>query len=87
MSFRNIFTAIALAAFSLGAWAVPAMPGLHRLTQPDGTVVEAYIHGDESFHYYETNAGELLLTSSLLRDFQKALLNIRGLAIYAGDLG
>ena len=31
--------------------------------------------------------GTIFLTSSLLRDFQKALLNIRGLAIYAGDLG
>lgn len=61
MLIRKIFTAIALAAVSLGAWAVPAMPGLHRLTQPDGSVVEAYIHGDESFHYYETNAGELLM--------------------------
>ena len=41
--------------------AVPAKPGIMRLTQPDGSVVEATIVGDEHFHYYETPAGEILL--------------------------
>ena len=41
--------------------AVPAMPGLMRLAQPDGSVVEATVYGDERFHYYETAAGEILL--------------------------
>lgn len=43
------------------ALAVPAMPGLMKLVQPDGSVVEATIKGDEHFHYYETAAGEILL--------------------------
>lgn len=43
------------------ALAVPAMPGLTKLVQPDGSVVEATIKGDEHFHYYETAAGEILL--------------------------
>ncbi|MDE6134966.1 MAG: M6 family metalloprotease domain-containing protein, partial [Muribaculaceae bacterium] len=35
--------------------------GLLRLEQPDGTIVEASIIGDEYFHYYETAAGEILI--------------------------
>ena len=38
------------------ALAVPAMPGLTKLVQPDGSVVEATIKGVEHFHYYETAA-------------------------------
>lgn len=41
--------------------AVPAKPGITKLTQPDGSVVEATIIGDEHFHYYETPEGEILL--------------------------
>ncbi len=55
---------LALASFLFGmtvAYAVPAMPGKHLLQQPDGTIVEANIVGDEHFHYYETEAGEILL--------------------------
>ncbi|MDE5751702.1 MAG: hypothetical protein K2H88_03590, partial [Duncaniella sp.] len=47
------------AAFS--SRAVPAKPGVMVFTQPDGTVVEAYMIGDEHFHFYETPSGELLL--------------------------
>ena len=43
------------------AFAVPALPGLHHITQPDGSVVVASVVGDEHFHYYETEAGEILL--------------------------
>lgn len=45
--------------------AVPAIPGLQRLVQPDGSVVEATVKGDERFHYYETAAGEILLRDEL----------------------
>lgn len=47
------------AAFS--SRAVPAKPGVMVFTQPDGTVVEASMIGDEHFHFYETPSGELLL--------------------------
>lgn len=46
---------------SLTALAVPAKPGLMTFTQPDGTVVEASLIGDEHFHFYETSEGEFLL--------------------------
>lgn len=49
--------------------AVPAKPGIMRLKQPDGSVVEATVIGDEHFHYYETPAGEILMrdNSGMLR--------------------
>ena len=45
--------------------AVPAKPGIMRLTQPDGSVVEATVIGDEHFHYYETPAGEILMRDNI----------------------
>lgn len=52
-------SAFALGTLSLGA--VPAKPGIHTLIQPDGSLVEVTIIGDEHFHYYETTAGEMLM--------------------------
>lgn len=61
MDFRKISVISVLLLGSLCLWAVPAKPGLHKLVQPDGTEIEAYIHGDEHFHYYETPSGEMLM--------------------------
>lgn len=61
MKLKSLAIAVSLTLGGLIANAVPAKPGIHKLTQPDGSVVEASIIGDEYFHYYETTAGELLL--------------------------
>lgn len=59
---KKIFSLIgALLLGSAAAIAVPAAPGVFKITQPDGTQVEVRMFGDEHFHYYETTAGELLL--------------------------
>lgn len=50
-----------MAALALEAWGVPAEPGVKRLVEADGSVIEATIIGDEHFHYYETAGGELLI--------------------------
>ena len=44
----------ALAAFGLttAMHAVPAMPGLHTFTQPDGSTVTVQLVGDERAHFY-----------------------------------
>lgn len=42
------------------ASAVPALPGKHQLTQPDGTTLTAYVHGDEFMHFFETVDGLML---------------------------
>lgn len=53
-----------MALCSIAANAVPALPGYHNLRQPDGTIVRAKIVGDENFHYYETEVGELLMSDA-----------------------
>lgn len=50
-----ILTCLLLAALPLGA--VPAKPGVLRHTQPDGSVVEYRIRGDEFCHWMETVDG------------------------------
>lgn len=44
------------------AMAVPAKRGLLPYPQPDGSVVNVTLHGDESGHWYETEDGFLLLS-------------------------
>ena len=39
------------------AWAVPALPGVIKNTQPDGTTINVRLHGDEFYHYYTTEDG------------------------------
>lgn len=40
--------------------AIPAKPGLIPMTQPDGSVVNVRIVGDENFHFYLSEDGYLL---------------------------
>lgn len=61
---RGFATAATLTLLCAGAWAVPAKPGIHVYTQPDGSTIEVSIIGDEHFHCYETADGYLLLSDS-----------------------
>ena len=61
---RGFATAATLTLLCAGAWAVPAKPGIHVYTQPDGSTVEVRIIGDEHFHCYETTDGHLLLSDA-----------------------
>ncbi len=63
ISLSTVFCGLSL-ALSLPALAVPAKPGLLRITQPDGSVVEACLYGDEHSRYYETPSDEILLESA-----------------------
>lgn len=72
-------------AGSAMALAVPAMPGLKKLVQPDGSVVEATIKGDEYFHYYETPAGELLLRDDF-GTLRPAVLSVAGNLVAQGEI-
>lgn len=64
MKAKKMIMSAALAMATLGAMAVPALPGILALRQPDGTYVQARIIGDEHFHYYETEVGEMLLADA-----------------------
>lgn len=63
MKFRHILTGMSL-LLAADAMAVGAKQGLITLTQPDGTRIEAYLEGDEAFHYYTDAAGNLLQADS-----------------------
>lgn len=59
---KRIFLSIAVVTGVVyGAMAVPASPKLLSVMQPDGAVVEAYLRGDENFHFYETLDGSVAL--------------------------
>ncbi len=59
---------ILLALFSVAlivpvstAYGVPANDEVQTLTQPDGTVVSAQLHGDESLNWFETTDGAVIV--------------------------
>lgn len=54
----------AILAIANNAWAIPAKPGIITYTQPDGTTLSAFLHGDESAHYHTTPDGYLLEKSA-----------------------
>ena len=54
---------ITFTLFSLCARAVKAKPGLVDFVQPDGSVIQIMLHGDESFHYATDVDGKLLRIS------------------------
>ena len=51
MNKKNLYALAAMAAVALPALSRPASPELMRHTNPDGTVVEFYMNGDENFNY------------------------------------
>ena len=57
---KHILTLLALIALCLTVQAKPARRGAMTVTQPDGTTVTAYLHGDEYYHYYTNADGEML---------------------------
>lgn len=42
------------------AYAVPALPGLIEVSQPDGSIIKVRLYGDENFHYYTDESGNYL---------------------------
>lgn len=58
--FRLIATAIT-ALTACNSFALPARPGLLRVSQSDGTAIDLRLIGDERFHYYLTADGMPLL--------------------------
>lgn len=59
----SLLSFIFLSFFS--AYAVKAYPGLIEITQPDGTIVNVYLHGDENFSYMTSEDGYLLKYNDL----------------------
>lgn len=51
---------VVLLIITMESLASPAKPVKHLLSQPDGTMLEVFLRGDEFLHYYETFDGVLL---------------------------
>lgn len=77
---KKIYALAALAAFALPAFSRPASPELMSHTNPDGTVVEYYLNGDEHFNYLTDASRTMLLERDgknimpLVRDGRKMML-------------
>lgn len=57
---RIIFSFLALFVLLLSLSAKPARRGAITVTQPDGSQLTAYLHGDAYYHYYTTADGKML---------------------------
>lgn len=57
---KKIFAIAVLLTAALSVLAVPAHPGKIRYTQPDGSVIEIFLHGDEWGHWITNAAGQVV---------------------------
>ena len=57
---KKIFAIAVLFTVALSVLAVPAHPGKIRYTQPDGSVIEIFLHGDEWGHWITNAAGQVV---------------------------
>lgn len=71
------------ALLSPEASAVKAWPGMIEVTQPDGTVLSVYMHGDE-WHNYATTADGMLLLYNESGVFEYASPGVGGVPVLSG---
>ena len=57
---KRLSTLVFVFAMVVAAWAVPARRGGMIITQPDGSQITVYQHGDENFHWQTNEKGEWL---------------------------
>ncbi|SVB32405.1 uncharacterized protein METZ01_LOCUS185259 [marine metagenome] len=58
---RNLFISITMWFVGFAnIFAVPALPDLMEITQPNGVKFKAYLRGDEYFSWWESEKGEAL---------------------------
>ena len=58
---RNLFISITIWLCSVAyIFAVPALPDLMEITQPNGDKLKAYLRGDEYFSWWESEKGVVL---------------------------
>jgi len=57
---KHLFLTFNMLLISILLYAVPARPGIFRVTQPDGTEIEIFLNGDEHSHFITSVDGYLL---------------------------
>ena len=61
-------------------YAVPAFPGLLKVTQPDGSVIKVFIRGDEYFSWWETEQGNISMKNEQTGYLEYAqIINVDGI--------
>lgn len=58
---KKLLFLLAVAMCAVAAYAIPAFPGLVKVTQPDGTELTIKGHGDEFFHFITTADGYTIM--------------------------
>ncbi len=61
VTIKKLLLGVVSFSVSLSAMAVPAKPGLLKMTQPDGTELNVRLVGDEFHHYYLSEDGYYLV--------------------------
>ncbi len=57
---RKYFSVVAFLLIATTLMAVPARPGARLVTQPDGSTITVYQHGNQYFHYFTDEVGNRL---------------------------
>ena len=65
-----------LSGFALNLMAVPAAPFLITFAQPDGSIFQAHLRGDEHFSWIETENKQVIVKSKDSGYFEFALLKL-----------
>ena len=74
---QNLFLAMTLCfAFFGDIFAVPALPRLLKITQPNGTEFKAYLKGDEYYSWWESEKGTLLFRNMESGYFEYAKISL-----------
>ena len=77
---RNLFISITIWLSSVAyISAVPAMPNLMGITQPNGAKFKAYLRGDEYFSWWESEKGVVLFRNLESGYFEYAKTSSDGL--------
>ena len=74
---KNLFLAMTMCFAVFGdIFAVPALPRLLKITQPNGAEFKAYLRGDEYFNWWESEKGSLLFRNMESGYFEYAKISL-----------
>ena len=62
---KKLLLSLTLLLLTLSTFAVPAYRGWQTKTQPDGTTIQVRLIGDEFYHYWQDQAGNVVKCDSL----------------------
>ena len=74
---KNLFLAMTMCFAVFGdIFAVPALPRLFKITQPNGAEFKAYLRGDEYYSWWESEKGMILFRNMESGYFEYAKISL-----------